>query len=263
MMMCYNAYLFTLLIPPAILTYINTDLGPDPSYTWITVSWNLGGAIFVTVAGRLSDMFGRRYFMVAGAALLIVGSIICATGQSIGQMIAGGAIFGAGSGLLEIVFGAVQEVVPNKYRSVFIGLFDASSLVAQVMPLVSWAIILYTNNWRICYYVMIGFQCLNLLVLLCFYHPPTFADKKAEHGRSPAQLLQAFDWLGLFLFVAGCTLFIIGLSWGGTTHPWTSAATLAPIIIGFATLVALGFYEAYANLQEPLFPPRLFKSIRQ
>ncbi|CAK7205596.1 hypothetical protein SEUCBS139899_008374 [Sporothrix eucalyptigena] len=263
MMLCYNAYIFTLVIPPAILSYINTDLGPDPSYTWITVSWNLGGAIFVTVAGRLSDIFGRRYFMITGSCLLIVGSIICATGQSIGQMIAGGAIFGAGSGLLEVVFGAVQEVVPNKYRAIFVGLFDASSVVAEIMPLVSWVIILHTNNWRICYYVMTGFQCFSLIFLFFFYHPPTFADKQAHHGKTRLQLLQNFDWLGLFLFVVGCTLFILGLSWGGTTHPWKSAATIAPIVIGFTTLVVLGFYEAYANLKEPLFPPRLFKAVRQ
>lgn len=106
--MCYNAYLFTLLIPPAILSYINADLGPDPRYTWITISWNLGGAMFVTIGGRLSDIFGRRYFFLAGASTLIIGSIISATGQSIEQMIAGGAIFGAGSGFLEMSFGAVQ-----------------------------------------------------------------------------------------------------------------------------------------------------------
>jgi len=106
--MCYNAYLFTLLIPPAILTFINADLGPDPRYTWITISWNLGGAMFVTIGGRLSDIFGRRYFFIAGSVTLIVGSIVSATGQSIGQMIAGGAIFGAGSGFLEMAFGAVQ-----------------------------------------------------------------------------------------------------------------------------------------------------------
>lgn len=108
MAMCYNAYLFTLLIPPSILTFINADLGPDPRYTWITISWNLGGAIFVTIGGRLSDIFGRRCFFIAGACLLIVGSIVSATGQSINQMIAGGAVFGAGSGFLEMSFGAVQ-----------------------------------------------------------------------------------------------------------------------------------------------------------
>jgi MFS family permease len=137
MAMCYNAYLFTLLIPPAILGFINAELGPDPRYTWITISWNLGGAMFVTVGGRLSDIFGRRWFFIAGAVILIIGSIVSATGQSINQMIAGGALFGCGSGFLEMAFGAVQEIVPSKYRHVTIGLFDAASIVAQLMPLVS------------------------------------------------------------------------------------------------------------------------------
>lgn len=112
--MCYNAYLFTLLIPPAILSYIDTELGPDGRYTWITISWNLGGAMFVTIGGRLSDIFGRRYFFLTGASLLIIGSIVSATGQSISQMIAGGTIFGAGSGLLEMSFGAVQVSIEER-----------------------------------------------------------------------------------------------------------------------------------------------------
>ncbi|CAA9957232.1 AraJ Arabinose efflux permease [Pyrenophora teres f. maculata] len=262
MAMCYNAYLFTLLIPPAILTYINADLGPDPRYTWITISWNLGGAMFVTVGGRLSDLFGRRYFFIAGAVILIVGSIVSATGQSINQMIAGGALFGCGSGFLEMAFGAVQEIVPSKYRHVTIGLFDAASVVAQIMPLVSWVIIKQTDNWRICYYVMLAFQSTNLVLLFFFYNPPSWKEKRIEHGKSAGQLLREFDWLGLFLFLAGCTLFIVGVSWGGSMAPWISATVLAPIIIGLLTLAVLGFYEAHYTLTAPLFPPRLFRAKR-
>ncbi|KAF2008477.1 MFS general substrate transporter [Aaosphaeria arxii CBS 175.79] len=260
--MCYNAYLFTLLIPPAILSFINADLGPDPRFTWITISWNLGGAMLVTVGGRLSDLFGRRWFFIAGAIILIIGSIVSATGQSINQMIAGGALFGAGSGFLEMAFGAVQEIVPSKYRHVTIGLFDAASVIAQIMPLVAWVIIKQTGNWRIAYYMMIGFQTINLVLLWFFYFPPSFKEKQAEHGKSKRQLLREFDWLGLFLFIAGCTLFIIGVNWGGSLYPWTSATTLAPLIIGFLTIIGLGFYEAYGNLKEPLFPPRLFRAMR-
>ncbi|KAJ4303552.1 hypothetical protein N0V90_002450 [Kalmusia sp. IMI 367209] len=262
MAMCYNAYLFTLLIPPAILTFINAELGPDPRYTWITISWNLGGAMFVTIGGRLSDIFGRRYFFISGACILIIGSIVSATGQSISQMIAGGAIFGAGSGFLEMSFGAVQEIVPSKYRHVTIGVFDASSIIAQLMPLISWVIIKETKNWRICYYIMIAFQTINLAMLWFFYHPPSFKVKQAEHGKTKRELLREFDWIGLFLFLAGCTLFIVGVSWGGTLYPWVSGTTLAPIIVGLLTLVALGFYENFTTLKEPLFPPRLFRAKR-
>lgn len=33
----YNAYLYTQLMPPAVLAYIDADLGPDPNYIWITI----------------------------------------------------------------------------------------------------------------------------------------------------------------------------------------------------------------------------------
>ncbi|KAF7554378.1 hypothetical protein G7Z17_g2973 [Cylindrodendrum hubeiense] len=262
MAMSYNAYLFTLLIPPAILSFINAELGPDTTYTWITISWNLGGAIFVTIGGRLSDIFGRRWFFICGAATLVVGAIVGATGQSIGQMIASGAIFGSGAGLLEMAFGAVQEIVPNEWRMVTIGLFDASSIIAQLMPIISWAIIKYTGEWRNAYYVMIAFQVFNTGFLWAFYHPPSFSTKHGTSTRTKTDLLKSFDWIGLGMFITGCTLFIIGVNWGGTLHPWTSAGTLAPIIIGLLTLVALGFYEAYADIEEPLLPARLFKQVR-
>ncbi|KAH7126113.1 fungal trichothecene efflux pump [Dactylonectria macrodidyma] len=262
MAMSYNAYLFTLLIPPAILSFINAELGPETTYTWITISWNLGGAIFVTIGGRLSDIFGRRWFFICGAATLVLGAIVGATGQSIGQMIASGAIFGSGAGLLEMAFGAVQEIVPNEWRMVTIGLFDASSIIAQLMPITSWAIIKYTGEWRNAYYVMIAFQVFNTGFLWAFYHPPSFRTKHGTSTRTKPDLLKSFDWIGLVMFMVGCTLFIIGVNWGGTLHPWKSAASLAPIILGLLILVALGFYEAYGNIQEPLLPARLFKQVR-
>lgn len=104
----YNAYLLTLLAPPAILSFINAELGPEPTYTWITISWNLGGAILVTIGGRLSDIFGRRWFFLGGTFTLVIGAIVGVTGRSINQMIASGAINGAASGLLETSYGAVQ-----------------------------------------------------------------------------------------------------------------------------------------------------------
>lgn len=69
---CYEN---TLLIPGSLLSYINADLGPDPSYTWISVSWSLCAAVMVSVAGRLGDIFGRRYFMLCGSAIAFIGTI--------------------------------------------------------------------------------------------------------------------------------------------------------------------------------------------
>lgn len=103
MCMSYNAYVFTLLIPSATLSFINADLGPDTRYTWITISWNLGGAIFIAIGGRMSDIFGRRWFFISGAAVLVIGALLGCTAHSISQMIATGVLFGLGSGVSIIV----------------------------------------------------------------------------------------------------------------------------------------------------------------
>jgi len=144
-----------------------------------------------------------------------------------------------------------------------IGLFDASSVIVQIMPLVSWVMIKNTHTWRNAYYMMIGFQCLNIVFLFFCYNPPAFKTKHERDGKTKMQLMKEFDWVGLFLFLLGCTLFIIGVNWGGSLHPWKSATTIAPIVCGFFILVGLGFWERYSGVKEPLLPPRLFKQVRQ
>lgn len=85
-------------------------------YPWIAITWNLGAAVIVTVGGRLSDVMGRRYFLLVGAFAAAVGAIIGATGRSIDQMIASGIVFGFGGGFQEMCFSCAMELVPNKQR---------------------------------------------------------------------------------------------------------------------------------------------------
>jgi hypothetical protein len=45
----------------------------------------------------------------------------------------------------------------------------------------------------------------------------------------------------------------LGLNWGGVTYPWTSAAVLAPLILGVAAFVVFFVWEAkFAKL--PIIP---------
>ena len=92
----------------------------------INVTWSLGAAVLVSVAGRLSDIFGRRYFMLCGASISFIGTIIGATGQSIPQMILSGILFGIGSGFQELGFACIMEFIPNRYRLTALGKMSAS-----------------------------------------------------------------------------------------------------------------------------------------
>ncbi|KAF2637624.1 MFS general substrate transporter [Massarina eburnea CBS 473.64] len=259
LVMMYESYLFTLIMPAAVLAYINADLGPDPKYPWITVCWNLGAAIIVTVGGRLADIFGRRWFLLTGAVAAAIGALVGATGQSITQMIVSGVLFGFGGGFQEMCFACAQELVPNRYRFLTLGMMILANHVSSFGPLIGYAFVAYTKiGWRACYWFCFAWECATAIMLWVFYRPPSFETKHEDDGKSRWQLVKELDYVGLGLFTAGCLLLLLGLNWGGVTYPWSSTHVVTPIVIAFACFVALAFWEIYASLKYPILPPKLF-----
>lgn len=96
------------------------------------------------------------------------------------------------------------------------------------------------SHFRSIYYVTIGLNAGSTLCWFVFYHPPKF--EKLHNNRTLGDEIRAMDFGGIALFVAGFFLFLLGLSWGGSVHPWSSAHVLAPLIIGFFTFVGFVLY---------------------
>ena len=87
--------------------------------------------------------------------------------------------------------------------------------------------------------------------------------KHREDGKTKWQLVKQIDWVGVVLFLSGGALLLIGINFGGRKYPWVSAGCLAPIIVGVCCFVAVGFWCTYAKLEYPLFPPKLFRRVRE
>ncbi len=67
------------------------------------------------------------------------------------------------------------------------------------------------------------------------------------------------DWFGSFLFIGSTTSFLIPVTWGGVSYPWTSWRTLVPLCVGIAGLISFAAYEE-AVAAEPLIRPAIFKN---
>lgn len=80
-----------------IFSYINADIGPDPSLTWVALTYTLTTGVCLILVGRLSDLFGRGWFMIGGACLGTLSTIVCATAKDIPAIIAGETLVGLGA----------------------------------------------------------------------------------------------------------------------------------------------------------------------
>jgi hypothetical protein len=81
------------------------------------------------------------------------------------------------------------------------------------------------------------------------------------NGKSKLKQLKTLDWVGMFLFSTGLVVFLIGMNWGGSAYSWKSGQVLGALFSGFGALVAFCFWEAYAKLDYPLIPMRLFRKV--
>ena len=107
---------------------INADIGPSPNLGWVATVWVLGTAIGFLLVGRLSDIFGRKWMVLATSILGTVGCIIGAVAQNVETLIGANlcnGIAAAGQLSFAIVLG---ELVPNKQRGPVVTLVFMSSL---------------------------------------------------------------------------------------------------------------------------------------
>jgi MFS family permease len=87
------------LVSPA-MPVIVAELGGIEHYSWIATSTLLAMAVSVPVVGKLSDIYGRRGFYIAGLIIFMLGSILAGAAQGFWWLVAARVIQGLGMGTI-------------------------------------------------------------------------------------------------------------------------------------------------------------------
>ncbi|KXL50749.1 hypothetical protein M433DRAFT_76067 [Acidomyces richmondensis BFW] len=243
-----------------VLVDINNDIGPDQNYVWLALTYNLTLAIGLLLTGRLSDIFGRRYFFIGGALLAVIGSIVGATARTIPILIGSETLLGIASATQLSFSFALAELVPMKHRFLAMGLiFGATIPLSAMAPAVMAGFMAhYALGWRCGFYLLLGINGVSLICWMLFYFPPTFRMKHCNENYW--SYIKTFDYVGFVLFTGGLVTFLMGLSWGGSVYEWKSGPVITTLAIGFCALVALVLWEGLVPHKEPLIPVQLLKN---
>lgn len=280
---------FTLNCFLSVATLVALQLqGSTNNVNWVAGGFSLSGSVAFAIAGQLSDYLGRKDVIVLGQAFLLVGHLTCATAQSFNQVIAGMVLLGVGTGIcfvyvmspspylvvcqcqsphllmsctiLYSIFAGVSEILPNKWRSLGIAWIEVKiAILALFGPLIARALT-DRATWR---WIFILGDIVGVFALagtLLFYHPP----RRVFQDRTKREVLYELDYMGIFLYTAGVTLFLLGLGWAGIQHPWRSAAVIAPLVIGLVLFILTFAWDFTRGPDtRPLFPYRLFRKFRE
>jgi MFS family permease len=96
------------------------DIGPSQNAAWINIARTLAESTMFLVSGRLSDLFGRRWFFIGGNVICLIGLIVGACAKNMDTLIIASAVYGLGE-CIQLSFGvAIGELVKNKHRPVVV-----------------------------------------------------------------------------------------------------------------------------------------------
>ena len=269
------ALMLTLLLEALDQTVVGTAMpriigqlhGLD-RYTWTISAYLVASTTLIPIAGKLSDQFGRKRFLLGGTALFLLGSLLCGSAQSIDQLIVFRALQGAGAGIgMALVFTTVGDLVLPAERGKWQGIVGAVYAISSVSgpTLGGWladhgpllrVLITDASRWRWVFFLNLPLGVIALAALLIFL-PSGAQPRGSDDERRAAR--HSIDFLGAFLATSATVCLLFGLTWGGEGGSSWSQPQVTGALLGAGFLYA-ALIAAERKAKDPMLPLRLFRN---
>jgi EmrB/QacA subfamily drug resistance transporter len=228
---------------PSILA----DLGGFGLLSWLFTSYLLSSTVVVPLVGKLSDIFGRKVFVLVGVAVFMVSSAACGAAPSMPFLIIVRAFQGVGGGMIfASVFATIGDIFPpaerGKYTGLFVGTFSLASLLGPTLG----GFLTDTLSWRWVFYINVPFSLAAM--------PAIWMNLPYRRNARRPQI----DFLGAGLLSSASVLLLLGLVWAGDKYAWGSAEIIG-IFAGSAVFTGLFVWQESRH-PEPMLPLHLFRN---
>jgi EmrB/QacA subfamily drug resistance transporter len=237
LMVVLDATIVTIAIPSAQnALHFSTE-----SRQWIVTAYALAFGSLLLLGGKLGDLFGRKWTLIAGLVGFSIASAIGGLAQSFGVLVVARTLQGAFAallapsalGLLTVTF----EGSPD--RPAAFGVFGAIAGGGASFGLILGGALTQLLSWRWCLYVNLVIAVPTTIVAL------RLLVNHRAHEREPIDIPGVLtSALGLFALVYGFS--------NAETHSWTATATIVALIASPVLLTAFVLIERRAK--HPLLP---------
>ncbi len=157
-------YAETMLIP-AIPTLINDF---DVSYglsSWILTSYLIAGAVMTPIAGKLSDIFGRKKILLIIMSIYTLGVLVGGLAEDFLTMIIARTIQGIGLGMFPIAFSIIRDQFPRERISITTGIITSMFAAGSVIGLSVGGLIVHEYGWKMTFFTIIPIAILLLWMI--------------------------------------------------------------------------------------------------
>src|ERR687883_1837982 len=160
-------YAETMLIP-AIPDLIKDFHVSYSMSSWVLTAYLVSGAVMTPIAGKLSDIYGRKKILLIIMVIYAVGVSLSGFAANIYFMLLARAIQGIGMSMFPIAFGIVRDQFPREKISIGQGVITSMFASGAVIGLAVGGIIIQDYGWRTTFFTIIPVAVILLLIIRRF-----------------------------------------------------------------------------------------------
>jgi len=229
------------------LPRIVAELGGMEYYSWVFTIYMLTSSVTGLLVGKLSDMYGRRPFILWGLLIFMLGAFLSGTASTIVQLIIYRGIQGFGGGfIMSTAFTAVGDLFSPRERGKWQGLLGATFGLASVIGPVLGGYIVDHTDWKWVFWVNLPVGVLAFVLIWRLF-------PKQTSGQT-----SKIDYLGAVFVTCIIVTLLLAFSWAGSKYEWSSPQILALLAGTVISLVIFLIVEKRA--QAPILPLSLFQN---
>jgi EmrB/QacA subfamily drug resistance transporter len=222
-------------------------LGGMDYYTWVITIYMLTSTISTVLVGKLSDIYGRKPFILAGIVFFIIGAFLTGFSKDIFQLITYRGIQGIGAGIIMAsAFTAVGDLFAprerGKWTGVMMAVFGFSSVIGPTLG--GW--IVDHMDWEWVFWIFLPLGVVAFVMIMMLF--PKVERRQAE----------SIDYMGSLFLTLTIVPLLLGFSWAGTKYAWGSPQIIGLFAAAVVALLIFMFIET--RVKSPVMPLSLFRN---
>jgi len=208
------------MVLPAIPDFIRDFNISYNTSSWILSSYLIAGAVMTPIAGRLSDIYGKKKILLIVMAVYSTGILAGGFANSIEFMLAARTAQGVGMSMFPIAFGIIREILPEKKLAIGQTIFSSTFSGGAVVGLIVGATIIQNFGWQATFFSIFPIAVILGLVIrkLIYVRNLATSEVKVDEGRvrndneNSSVKKQTIDLKGTVALAVTIISFLAGIS---------------------------------------------------
>ena len=229
---------------------IIATLGGIDYYSWAITIYLLTSTVASILVGKISDIYGRKPFLLLGISVFMVGAVLSGLAMDILQLITYRAIQGLGAGMiLSTVFTAVGDLYEPRERAKWSGVLSAVFGISSVAGPLLGGYIVDHLDWRWVFWIFLPLGVVAFILI--FIHFPKVSKREGE----------SIDYWGSLFLTSTIVPLLLALSLAGdgpAKYAWGSWQIIGLFLITIVALLL--FIWIQLHVKNPVLPLNLFKN---